>query len=77
MLSLGTVALPRHVSPAANGLKAKGRKAKKALSLHEYLDNMWVLVKIMVPFWVPSILGAVFSKDPKRDQYFDNHHYRE
>ena len=28
--------------------------------------SMWVVVKIMVPFWV-------LNKDPKRDHNFDNH----
>ena len=26
----------------------------------------------MVPFWVPEILGAYYTKDPKRDRNFDN-----
>ena len=24
-----------------------------------YITDIWVVVKIMVPFWVPYILGAV------------------
>ena len=37
--------------------------------------GIWVVVKIMVPFWVPIILGAVLYLDPKRDHDFDNHPY--
>ena len=37
--------------------------------------DIWVVVKIMVLFWVPSILGAVNNRDPKRDHNFDNHPY--
>ena len=33
---------------------------------------MWVVVKIVVPFWVPNILGLVF-RVPKKDHNFDNH----
>ena len=34
----------------------------------------WVIVKIMVPFWVPSIyLVPYCNRDPKRDHNFDNH----
>ena len=36
-----------------------------------------MVVKIMIPFWVPKILGAVldYNTDPKRDHNFDNHPY--
>ena len=37
---------------------------------------MWVVVTTMVPFWVPSILGAQVPysiKGPRRDHHFDNH----
>ena len=38
--------------------------------------TIWVIVKIMVPFWVPIIIGAVlFFGDPKRDHNFDKHPY--
>ena len=31
---------------------------------------------IIVPFWVPEILGTFFfSGDPTRDPHFDNHTY--
>ena len=31
-------------------------------------DSMWVVVKIMGPFWIPVII-----RHPKRDHNFDNH----
>ena len=34
--------------------------------------NTWVVVKIMVLFWVPKIIGAYYIRDPKRDHHFDN-----
>ena len=36
---------------------------------------MWVVVKSMVPFWVPSIIRhLMFRVYPKRDSNFDNYH---
>ena len=35
---------------------------------------MWVVVKIMVPFWVPVIVRHLILRVPKkRDHNFDNH----
>ena len=31
------------------------------------------LVKIMVPFWIPSIVRHLIFRVPKRDHNFDNH----
>ena len=36
---------------------------------------IWVVVKIMVPFWVPEILGAVLYLGTKKDHNFDNYRY--
>ena len=33
----------------------------------------WVVVKTMVPFWVPSIIRHLLFRVPKRDLNFDNH----
>ena len=35
-----------------------------------------VVVKIMVPCWVPEILGAAVYYGPKIDDNFDNHPYK-
>ena len=37
----------------------------------EHQATRWVVVKVMVPFWVPQILGTV-TGTPKRDHNFDN-----
>ena len=34
---------------------------------------MWVVVKIMVPFWIPIIIRHLVFRVPKRDHNFDNH----
>ena len=31
---------------------------------------IWVVIKIMVPFWVPQILGAVLYLGPKKGPQF-------
>ena len=36
---------------------------------------LWVVVKIMVPFWIPIIIRHLIFRDPKRDHNFDNHPY--
>ena len=35
--------------------------------------SMWVVVKTMVPFWVPKKYGTDYLGYPKRDHNFDNH----
>ena len=46
---------------------------KKGLGLKDYM-TIWVVVKIMVPFWVLSILRhLVFRREG--DHNFDNHPY--
>ena len=34
---------------------------------------MWVVVKIMVPFWVPNVVRHLLFRVPKRDPNFDNY----
>ena len=34
---------------------------------------MWVVVKIMVPFWVLNIIQHLILRDPAGDHNFDNH----
>ena len=36
----------------------------------------WVVVKIMVPFWVPITYGTYYLGYPNRDHNFDNYPYR-
>ena len=36
---------------------------------------IWVVVKIMVPFWVPIILRHLIFRVPKKGHNFDNHPY--
>ena len=38
---------------------------------------IWVVVKIMVPFWIPIIMRHLIFRVlyPKRDHNFDNHPY--
>ena len=33
-------------------------------------DAIWVVVKIMVPFWVPSIIRHIIFRVPKKGSYF-------
>ena len=40
------------------------------------VPEIWVVLKIMVPFWVPSIVRPQIFGVPKRDHNFDNHPYR-
>ena len=42
-------------------------------TLYDSID-IWVVVKIMVPFWVPNIVRHL-TGFPKRDHNFDNHPY--
>ena len=35
-------------------------------TVHRYVRGIWVVVKIMVPFWVPEILGAVLYSGSKK-----------
>ena len=37
------------------------------------MNKIGVVVKIMVPFWVPSIIRHLLFRVPKRDPNFDNH----
>ena len=37
------------------------------------LGSIWVVVKIMVPFWVPNIVRHLIFRVPKWDHNFDNH----
>ena len=38
-------------------------------------SSTWVVVKIMVPFWVPIIIRHLLFRYPKRDLNFDNYPY--
>ena len=33
----------------------------------------WVVVKIMVPFWIPIIMRHLLLRSPKRGHNFDDH----
>ena len=33
----------------------------------------WVVVKMMVPFWIPIVIRHLIFRGPKRDHNFDNH----
>ena len=37
--------------------------------------TIWVVVKIMVPFWVLNIIRHEVFRDPREDHNFDNHSY--
>ena len=37
--------------------------------------NIWLVVKIKVPFWVPIIIRHLLFRVPKKDPNFDNHPY--
>ena len=39
----------------------------------ESLRNMWVVVKLMVPFGNPKYSVPYYNRDPKRDHNLDNH----
>ena len=46
------------------------------LGLPEMMLIIWVVVKIMVPFWIPSIIRHLVYRGPKKgDHNFDNHPY--
>ena len=34
---------------------------------------IWVVVKVMVPFWIPIIIRHLIFRVPNRDHNFDNH----
>ena len=34
---------------------------------------MWVVVKIMLPFWIHTVIRHLNFSVPKRDYNFDNH----
>ena len=36
---------------------------------------MWVVFKMMVPFWIPIIIRHLIFRVPKRDHKIDNHPY--
>ena len=36
-----------------------GRGVQKERNIGNFPISIWVVVKIMVPFWVPEIIGAV------------------
>ena len=36
---------------------------------------MWMVVKIMGPFWIPVIIRHLIFRVPKRDHNLDNHPY--
>ena len=42
-------------------------------TLHESIPAIWVVVKIMVPFGIPSIIWHLIFRVPKRAHNFDNH----
>ena len=46
------------------GLQSLSRPATKP---------MWVVVKIMVPFWIAIIIRRLIFRVPKRDHNFDSH----
>ena len=37
--------------------------------------SVWVVVKIMAPFWIPIIIRHQYLGCPERDHNFDNHPY--
>ena len=37
--------------------------------------GIWVIIKMMVPFWVLAIIRHLVFRGPKRDHDFDNHPY--
>ena len=43
---------------------------------YRYKLIIWVVVKIMVPFWVLSIIRHLVFRIPKREHNFENHPYR-
>ena len=40
-----------------------------------YIWSIWVVVKIMVPFWMPTVIRHLIFRHSKRDHDFDNHPY--
>ena len=44
---------------------SKGEKDMTATVISRY-DLIWVVVKIMVPFWIPSIIRHLIFRVPKK-----------
>ena len=38
-------------------------------------ESIWVVAKIMVPFWIPIIIRHLILRVPKKDHHFGNHPY--
>ena len=50
----------KHQRSAHEEMAKMRSKRRHDGSCPDRLQNTWVVVKVMVPFWVPQILGAVF-----------------
>ena len=72
------------ISNASSGLSEVSELAKSSLDLlpipqpsrmrRRHVGTCpWVVVRIMVPFWVLSIVRHLVFRGPKRDRNFDNH----
>ena len=70
------------ISTAASGMmlmtgsrsrSLESPRAGKGMKRVQKTSQIWGIVKIMVPFWVPIIRGQI--RDPKRDHNFDSSPY--
>ena len=56
--------------------RLRGVKCMREMCIHlRVYTHTWVVVKIMVPCWIPIILRPLVLT-PKRDHNFDNHPHR-
>ena len=58
----GTIA---HLYTVINTLRDASHELRFAVVKHE-LKGIWVVVKIMVPFWVPIIIRPLIFRVPKK-----------
>ena len=75
----------RALRSAGGGPKPRLSGSQKGIAMELYrgtygciglYKSIWVVVRIMVPFWIPIIIRHLIFRDPKRDHNVDNHPYR-
>ena len=60
--------------------RLRGVNFMRGMCIHvRVYTHTWVVVKIMVPFWIPIIIRPLIFRvpgAPKEDHNFDNHPHR-
>ena len=53
----------------------RGPRTKAGSVVTLWVHIIWVVVKIMVPFWLPKKIRHLLLREPKKGPYFDNYPY--